>query len=59
MPELKGKLETTYEWTCAACGAENQRLDEKQCACGKPVTDEKVLRHFRLTPEPIRLGIRV
>jgi hypothetical protein len=57
--EMKGKLETTYCWTCATCARENRRVDDKHCAeCGKELSDEKVLRHFKLTPEPMRLGFR-
>lgn len=57
MPEVKGKIETTYEWTCDACGKANRVLDDKHCVeCGKEAT--KALRHFKLTPEPIRIGFR-
>lgn len=57
--EMKGKLETTFAWTCSQCSEENRVLDDKHCArCGKEATDEKVLRHFKLTPEPIKLGFR-
>ncbi len=56
MLELKGKLETTHEWTCD-CGQENAVVDDKRCMqCGKEA--EKTLRHFKLTPEPIRVGFR-
>jgi len=59
MPEIKGKLETTFQWTCSACGRFNAVLDDKHCeACGKEVTNEKFLRHFRLTPEPMKVGFR-
>lgn len=58
--EIKGKLETTFAWRCSACGQDNRVLDDQHCAtCGKAVGDEKVLRHFKLTPEPIRLGFRM
>lgn len=57
--EVKGKIETTFQWACSGCGWENRVIDDKHCAlCGKEATDEKVLRHFKLTPEPIRLGFR-
>lgn len=60
MSEVKGKLETTYCWQCAQCGEQNAVIDDKCCVrCGKPAKDEKVLRHFKLTPEPMRLGWRV
>ncbi len=60
MPEIKGKMETSYEWTCSACGTTQKRIDMKQCVkCEKKITDEKVLRHFKLTPEPIKLGFVV
>jgi predicted RNA-binding Zn-ribbon protein involved in translation (DUF1610 family) len=58
--ELKGKMETTYVWTCADCGTKNSRCDDKHCmSCGKEITAEKYLRHFKLTPEPMRLGFVV
>lgn len=58
MTEIKGKLETTFCWTCQ-CGNSNAVVDDKHCdRCGKEVTHETVLRHFKLTPEPIRLGFR-
>lgn len=60
MPEIKGKMETRYQWQCAACGHDNMQLDNKLCAdCGKELGDEKMLRHFRLIPAPIRVGIRI
>ena len=47
-----GKPETTFEWTCAQCGAENRAVDSLVCwQCGKPLGEEKCLRHFKLTPE--------
>lgn len=57
MPELKGKLETTYCWTCEMCNTENARLDDQHCAvCAKQRGDEKVIRHFKLIPTPMKLG---
>jgi hypothetical protein len=45
-----GKPETTFEWTCAQCGAENRAVDSLVCwQCGKPLGEEKCLRHFKLT----------
>lgn len=60
MSELKGKLDTTYVWTCEACQEKCSVVDAQMvCAhCGKLRTDERFLRHFKLTPEPIRLGFR-
>jgi hypothetical protein len=60
MPEVKGKMETTYCWTCDACQTVNRVLDDKHCVkCGKEVGAETMLRHFKLTPEPIRMGFRM
>jgi hypothetical protein len=54
---VDGKLETTYTWTCAHCGHDNAVVDDKRCdVCEKTVTDEKVVRHFKLIPTPMRLG---
>ena len=57
MTELKGKLETTYQWTCESCGLDNEVVDDKRCiVCDTEAT--KYLRHFKLTPEPMKLGWR-
>jgi hypothetical protein len=57
--EMKGKLETTNEWTCAQCDTFNRVVDDEHCEnCGKVRGPEHRLRHFKLTPEPMRLGWR-
>jgi len=49
---MPGGKQTTFEWTCSQCGAENRVVDSQDCPqCGKPLGDEKCLRHFKLTPE--------
>jgi ribosomal protein L37E len=57
MFEMKGKLETTYVWTCSRCEKENRMTDDTTCSnCGKELGEEHRIRHFKLTPEPIKLG---
>ena len=55
--EMTGKLETTYVWSCSSCGTPNRVTDDRHCVyCNKEASDERVFRHFKLTPNPIRLG---
>jgi ribosomal protein L37E len=57
--KTQGKMDTTFEWTCSQCGAENRVVDSEVCpSCGKTITVEKRLRHFKLTPTPVRYGWR-
>jgi hypothetical protein len=43
--------ETEYQWECSRCGADNRVTDAQMiCSqCGKSRTDERCLRHFKLT----------
>jgi len=52
--------ETTYQWKCSQCGADNRVTDaEMMCPqCDKQRTDERYHRHFKMKPATVRYGWR-